>query len=405
MPAPQTIHPPHDGQTTLSRYRHFVIGAIIYLILVQCAVLFCSIPKAIAGHADFRSFYTAGFMVRSGAAPRLYDLNLQEQTQNRILPERGVLPFLYPAYSALLFVPLSLLSWRAAYILFFVINLFLLWLSARLMQGSLPQLSELWAPLPIVLFFCFFPAAEALMQGQTSILLLALYCAAFASLQKDRPVRAGICIGLAILKMQTALPVLLLFLLWRRWRVVAGFLAGAAAALVVSLSVTGYPAFLQYWRSLFLMAASSSGVTSQFSIAPAMMPNLFGLATLVSGGAAWSSRLAAAASLLIVLWIASRPWSLPAALVAGLLLSRYLGVHDLVLLLLPISLALNHFFGHPGQFRARAVAVVAAVLLLPPAYLYLMGRSHLDVLAVVMLAFLFFLTLTAPNREAAAQIH
>lgn len=403
MPAPQTIHPAPAGQPALLRYRHFLIGAIVYLFLVQCGVLFHGIPKAVAGYADFRSFYAAGYMVRSGNAHHLYDLNLQEQTQTLITPQRGVLPFLYPAYSALLFVPLSLLSWRNAYLVFFCSNLLLLWLAARLMKSSLPHLSELWRPLPLVLVFCFFPAGEALMQGQTSILLLVLYCAAFASLQKGHTLRAGICLGLAILKMQTALPILLLFLLWRRWRVVAGFLAGAAAALAVSLSVTGYPAFLQYWRSLFLMATSSSGVTSQFAIAPAMMPNLFGLATLVSGAAAWGSRLAAVLSLLIILGIALRPCSLPTALIVGLLLSRYLGVHDLVLLLLPISLALNHFFGHPREFRAGAIAVTSTVLLLPPAYLYLMGRSKLSVLAVVLLAFLFFLALPATNPETAYQ--
>ena len=396
MPAPQNIHQPHAGQTTLRRYRHFLIGALIYLFLVQCAVLFRGIPKAVAGFADFRSFYAAGYMVRSGDAHRLYDLNLQEQAQTLVTPERGVLPFLYPAYSALLFVPLSLLSWRSAYLVFFGVNLLLLWLSARFLRDSLPHLSGLWPPLLLVLFFCFFPAGEALMQGQTSILLLALYCAAFAALQKGRPLRAGVCLGLAILKMQTALPVLLLFLLWRRWRVAAGFLAGAATALAVSLSITGYPAFLQYWRSLFLMATSASGVTSRFAIAPAMMPNLFGLAALLSGGAAWGSRLAAAMSLLIVLWIASRPCSLPTALIVGLLLSRYLGVHDLVLLLLPMSLALNYFLGHPDEFRARALAVTSAVLLLPPAYLFLMGRSLLSALAVVLLALLFFLALPVP---------
>jgi hypothetical protein len=389
MPAPETIHGPSAERSALRSYRHFAVGIAIYVLIFQCGFLLRSIPRSIAGYGDFRTFYAAGFMVRSGEVHQLYDLQEQEKVQSRLVPARGLQAFLYPAAAALLFVPLSFLSWRAAYVVFFILNLLLLWLSARLMRESLPCLSELWPPLPLLLFFGFFPAAIALMQGQSSILLLTLYCAAFACAQRNRPLLAGILVGLAILKIQTALPVALLFLLWRRWRFLAGYLAGATACLAVSLGVTGYTVFAAYWRSLFQMAASSSGVTARFATDPAMMANLYGLAHLVTGGGAWGARLAAVASLVILAWTASRPAALPTAVIVALLLSRYLGGYDLVLLLLPLSLTLNYFAGHPQETRARAAALVCLLLVLPPVYLALMGRQHLDVLALALLALLF----------------
>lgn len=404
VPPPAQIDSPRALATAPGGYRHFVIATILYLFLCQCGVLFRGIPIALAGFADFRSFYTAGFMVRTGSAHQLYDYDLQRQVQSAIVAPRPVaLPFIYPAYAALLFVPLSMLGYRAAYFLFLAVNLLLLWLSARLMRDSLPQLSALWTPLPMALFFGFFPASVALIQGQTSMLLLALYCAAFASLRKANPLRAGIFLGLAIMKIQIALPVALLFLLWRRWRVAVGFLAGAAAALAVSLCVTGPAAFVQYWRSLFLMAASASGSTAQFCIPPAMMPNLNGFAQVLSGGAPWGAHLAAAISALIFLGLAARPQSLPMALVGALLGSRYLGIHDLLLLILPLALVLNQAAANPLAPRARyGGTMLCLILMLPPVYLFLMGKSLIDWLAPILLAFLFFLALPAA-REPSAQ--
>jgi hypothetical protein len=400
-----TLQPnPPSGPAPLAGYRHFVIGFMAYLFLCQCGVLFRSIPTALAGFADFRSFYTAGFMVRSGYAHQLYDYHLQERLQNLVAPQNSGLPFIYPAYASLLFVPLSFLSYRAAYLLFLAMNLLLLWLSARLMRDSLPHLAGLWPPLPSALFFCFFPVAVALMQGQTSILLLALYCAAFASLQKGKPLQAGIFLGLAILKFQIALPVALLFLLWRRWRFVAGFAAGAAAATALSLCVTGYPAFLEYWRTLFLMASSASGRTAQFCMSPAMMPNLNGLAQLISGGAAWGARLGAVAAILLFLWIASRPYSPAMALVTALLISRYMGIHDLVLLLLPVAIALDHALANPSEPGVRTRAMICGVLLFPPAYLFLMGRSLINAFALAILAFLISLSLPGCAPRSAEEV-
>ena len=394
MPTAETIHRSSSAGAAPHRYRHFVIGAVIYLLLYQFGVLFVSVPTALAGFADFRNLYTAGFMVRTGTAHQLYDFQLQHRMQSLLTSQEGLMPFIHPAYAALLFLPLSFLSYRVAYCVFFAINLGLLWLSARLMRDSLPHLSELWTPLPLLLFFSFFPAAEALMQGQTSILLLTLFCAAFASLRSGNPLRAGVFLGLAILKLQIALPLFLLLALRRRLRLAAGFLAGATTALAASLATTGYSAFVAYWRMLFRMAASAPAELAAARMPPEMMPNLQGLGQMLAGGAAWGSRLAAIASVLLFLGMISRrrAIAMPPAVVCALLLSPYMGVHDLVLLLLPISLALDYVTADASAARAQAMGAICLVLLCPALYLFLIGRHLMYGMVVAILAFLICLT-------------
>jgi hypothetical protein len=372
-----------------NRYWHFAAGAVIFLLILQCAALFPSIPGSLAGNADFRNLYAAGYIVRSGQADRLYDYQLQQQIQGAVTTRPGLLPFVYPAYTALLFAPLSLLGYRGAYALFFAINLLLLWIAARLVRSSLPHLAALWTPLPITLFFCFLPATVALMHGQTSILLLTLYCAAFASLRRAKPLQAGIFLGLGIMKIQFTLPLALLFIAWRRWRVASGITCGVVAAILASLWVTGPGTFLQYWRSLLLAATDAHQSMAPMPVD--MMANLFGFAQILAAGNAWGAYLAAVGALLLFVWLARRPASLALAIVGALLISRYMGVHDLTLLLLPIALTLDRFLAQRDEARARAGAVLCLVLLFPPVYRLLLVWRLVACLVIVLLPLLAFL--------------
>ena len=84
-------------------------------------------PGALRGHADFRQLYAAGYMVRTGHASELYDTRAQQQFQDALVGnDERALPFIRPAYQALLFVPFSLLPYRSAYLAFLAVNLVLL---------------------------------------------------------------------------------------------------------------------------------------------------------------------------------------------------------------------------------------------------------------------------------------
>lgn len=315
------------------------LGALLLLQIVSCARLF---PFARAGQTDFRTFYTAGHMLRAGDDLYNYDSELSQQSA-LVSPNIYALPFMSPPYTALLFVLFSLFSYGRAYLLFAAFNLCLCALAVKIMRPHLPALNSRWRALTPLLFLSFMPFAVALTLGQVSILLLLLYCACFSAIQSSKPILAGIFLSLALIKFQIALPIALLFLLWRQWRFLTGFLTGAAALTLLSILITGPRAFEAYGRSLFFMshAASNPAGEAKYGMFPAQMPNLYGFFHTLSGGAPWGVALTILCSLLVLVWAARQQPSLTLALLAAILISYHLYLYDLTILLLPMTLVFN----------------------------------------------------------------
>jgi len=179
------------------------------------------LPSALQGRADFRQLYTAGYMVRIGHARELYDYDAQKRFQDAVaspmfLSEMGTLkpialPFIRPAYQALLFYPFSFFSYRAAYFLFLTLNLGLLGAAFLMLRPRLTTLTEVWNLLPLAMFVSFIPTGVALMQGQDSVLLLLLLSAALLRLEHDSEFLGGVLTGFALFKLQIAIPVAAFF--------------------------------------------------------------------------------------------------------------------------------------------------------------------------------------------------
>src|SRR5262249_11860155 len=105
---------------------------------------------------DMRSYYMAGYMVRIGKAPLLFDARAQFDYQSTLV-SRGdlALPYIHPPYEALLYAPFTLLGYREAYFTFLVFNLLVL---AWIFWVLRPELSTLqaavpWLPLAMFVFF------------------------------------------------------------------------------------------------------------------------------------------------------------------------------------------------------------------------------------------------------------
>jgi multidrug transporter EmrE-like cation transporter len=91
---------------------------------------------------DFQMFYMAAQMIRHGEAAKLYDFSTQAASQMRYVdPTRLVkspdLPFVYPAATALLFLPLAWLPLTAAYAVWTACKVLLLVATLRLLQRNL----------------------------------------------------------------------------------------------------------------------------------------------------------------------------------------------------------------------------------------------------------------------------
>ncbi|HZL26390.1 MAG TPA: glycosyltransferase 87 family protein [Acidobacteriaceae bacterium] len=295
---------------------------------------------------DLRAFYAAGTVLRSGHGAQLYDYDYQAQVQNAVVgPRANALPFLYPSFAALPFVPLSLLRYRAAFFVWLGLNLGLLVLDAFLLRPWLPYFAERsWIALP-AFYGCLFGVSVALLQGQISFLLLVVYCGAWVLLRQKRPFLAGLLLSLGLMKFQIAIPVLVLFLLWKQWRVVSGFLAGAAALAVVSIALVGRTGVSVYFHAMSNMtrqtAFHAAAAKVHYGMFPVDMPNLHGLTFGLTHGASWGLALNIALCCIVMVFAARQKASLSIALPAAMLVSYHMQPHDLTLLLLPLSFELD----------------------------------------------------------------
>src|SRR5579864_2532647 len=211
-----------------------------YLLILQLVVCISGLRLGPKDSSDFRQLYTAGYMVRQGHGPDLYNYELEEQLQNRIVSPGKPLPFDRFAYEAFLFAPFSLLKYSTAYFAFAGFNILLLVAAQRLFRPYLLQLKSLGKFVPEAIFFCFLPAAITIILGQDSIFLLVLTMLALLALEKGRDARSGLLLSLGLFKFQFILPIVLLFLLWRKWRFVAGAASGGFAVACLSMFIAGF---------------------------------------------------------------------------------------------------------------------------------------------------------------------
>lgn len=188
------------------------LGALV--VIQVCSILSgLAILRSVRGrYIDLRTFYTAGYMLRSHQAALLYDYRTEQRLQTALVsPDPRALPMMSPPFTAFLFIPLSHLSVEEAHVVFGVVDVLLLVVCVALLQPFLTTLSARWRPAPTLLIFSFLPAWVAILVGQMSVILLLLYCIAFVCLRRKHDVLAGLVVSLAMMKFQVAIPVALCF--------------------------------------------------------------------------------------------------------------------------------------------------------------------------------------------------
>ncbi len=393
-----------------------LLGILPIIFCMQFLAWLTFLPKALRGHADFRQLYVAGYMVRTGHRTQLYDYAAQTYFQNTLVSnDERALPFIRPAYQALMFVPFSLLPYRTAYLGFLLLNLLLLALAFLMLQPRLRGLSRVWPGLPPALFLGFYPVALALMQGQDSILLLALLAAALVSLERNRDLTAGALAGVGLFKFQIVVPIVLLFLLWRRWRFVKGFMFSAILVGLLSFITSGWAETVVFVHSLLSVGAGLPAVPGEinFPLRINIMANLrgliYGLASL-RAPQRWLQVTTLLLSSIVVISVRARGRQQPGgdalvlAITAGVVVSYYLFIHDLSILLIPIVLTLDRFISRNGTGEpfGRAAAAISALLFVAPMCIFVIP-AHFYLVSVLICAFLFVLMKRLPEQSWQAE--
>jgi alpha-1,2-mannosyltransferase len=183
--------------------------------------------------------------------------------------------YVYPPLLALIFYPLtsyqlawwiwaacSLICWTAA-----------LWLLIRELLGSEfgRQLRQsIWWPIFLAALINFPPVLVHMTWGQLQLPLLLLLTLAWLCLRRERPIGAGVLIGLTIALKLFPLLLLLPLLAQRRWRCVAAALGTAALVLGLSAAVVGWDQTVFYVTTVLPEVSSQKELYDNYSVTISM---------------------------------------------------------------------------------------------------------------------------------------
>jgi len=350
--------------------------------------------------------------VRAHKFHEIYDYAKQKDFQDRLVSlEQAALPFVSPAYHALLFAPLSLLPYRTAYFVWFGCNLAVLALCFMLLRPWMQNLRATYSWLPLVLLMGFEPLAAALVQGQDSILLTGLLSCALILLSRNRNFYAGLLVGLGFFKLSIVLPIALLFLIWRRWRFSIGFAASVILLTAVSVGLSGIAQTKLYIASLVAIAGLRPPVSnlSRYPITLQQMANVHGFLFGIGSGwmpKLWLHAMTVMLSFVVLAWTARKarhmngPSMLLVAIPCSVLVSHHTYIHDLSVLLIPIVVLLGSFSQFEGNAESRrGSTTLAATLMLVAPVAESFSPNHFFVVALVVLFFLKTLSDTVQGTE------
>ncbi len=383
--------------------RRLAFLLITAMLLIYAVLAWQLGPQIAAGRSDFLAAYTAGKILQSSSAHRLYDVQLQRNLQRGVTAvDRGeqVLPYVRPPFLAWVFWPLARLSYLPAFWTWTAINFAVLIVVIALLRQEVPPLQASSVGTLTIAAASFFPVFLDLLQGQDSILLLLIYVLAYRALRRGRYLPAGAILAIGVFKFPLVLPFIVPFIAHRRWRFVAGFAGVTACLLAVSTATVGWTAMMHYPAYLANIDKLAPGINI-----PRDMPNLRGLLAITFASSARSipvTMILVAVSLAALAWT-TQAWSADSAnvarfragyalnLVTTILVSYHAHVFDLTVLVLAGCLAAESVVsGAVSGLGARRMLVwVLALVAFSPLYLILSGVCHCAALLVLPLLALF----------------
>lgn len=221
---------------------------------------------------EFMPFYTVGRMLNESSS-QLYESDSFLKEYDRLFPRvaGGAPLYAHAPFEALIFRPFArlpfksaLVAWQAVSVVFICVGFTLVWLSGQSLPRSL-------LPLALLLAISSQPVSVSLiLKGQVSGLVFLWIALAIWFQRRGWEYRSGVALSLCLAK-----PTLLILLLpmlgvGRRWRMLLGFLCGAAFAGVVSLMVVGRRGCIDYVMTLLrfgrVATTTSDGVFSPPSL-------------------------------------------------------------------------------------------------------------------------------------------
>jgi hypothetical protein len=347
---------------------------------------------------DFSLTYVGATIVRQGLGHSLYDIALQKQVRDSLFTHPSPLLFEHPPFEALIFSPLAALPFRTAYLIWALFNAALWMLLIIFLRLHLRWPREDLGY--VMLWLLFAPLAVALYQGQSSLVVLALYTLAFVCLKHSQDFPAGMALGFGLFKFQFVLPFALIFLVRRKWRFLVGFTASALLLGVFSMFTVGGRGLAEYAR--FLLTIGSNPQNESFGSA-VDMPTLYGLVHAIFRGRIGYTELNVAVAFLSILLLGLVAWRwnttneirgfdfmFSAAIAASLVAGSHMFTHDFSPLVLPMFLVAGQLSSPNFPLSGRVVIRLALALLWTfPIYFLCVAWHCLYLMCLVLLVFVY----------------
>ena len=309
--------------------------SVLYLVSGLASALRVDGPGLIGGGLplgrDFAAFWSASALALAGAPEAIFDIARLHAAE--IAAVDGPVPAIawhYPPTFLLFALPLGMLPYATALVLWLLAPLVAFWLVLRRLFVSAFAASLL----------ILFPAvALSLASGQDGVLTAALVAAALLTLDA-RPIASGVVFGLLTCKPHFALLVVPALAFGCHWRTLTAMAITAAALIGLSVIAFGLAPWLAFFGDLHLLASMADGGAAPW----VRMPTVYAAARVLGCDAQGARLLQAAATACVVvalcaIWHRKAPlaWRGSALALALPLASPYAFEHDLVVLVLPLA--------------------------------------------------------------------
>ena len=317
------------------------------LILAICLWGVCAVDNATPGlfdragnikFQDFLQFPISARLIAQHRADQLYDdATLAAGIRELVGRDTNVyLRYLYGPQVALVFLPLSNLSFLLQAAIWVAISLLIYFSCIYRIWRVCPQLRSC-RQLVFPCALAFPPLFHFFVRGQLSAVALLCFAAAFLGFHSRREWLAGVALGCLFFKPQflVAIPFILLFA--RAWKAFAGMILSAAAQCAFSLLYFGHEVMRRYFQ--MLLHSASQPAATELSLSPIQMHSLRSFWTLLFP---WSSVVwvlyllgsIAVIAMATAIWKSSLPLAPRFAVLsfAAVLINPHIYIYDLLML-------------------------------------------------------------------------
>ncbi len=248
-----------------AQYRRFQPLIITFAILILIGANFSFAVRVIGVNDFLPGWVAARSWLTTGISP--YDPSVAVEAQEIIYGRpanieggESLARFLYPLWTLLFYIPLSLAPYPLALALWMTILQLglplLVWLSARLMHWRVSPRVQIG--MMLVSIFSYH-GLRAIVTGQFAVVEAVLIVGALLAIQERHDILSGVLLAFSLAKPHYALPLILFVILWsisvQRWRLLASTALSPLVLLLLSLLLSG-DWILMWLRSLTAFAQS-----------------------------------------------------------------------------------------------------------------------------------------------------